>query len=375
MQASNSSKILGILVPRPYSLTTLCRGGIGLVVLATAMGCVCVAGAVSADCIDYGDYLHWVGGVDTPGNAAGVAVSGSYAYVADYTSGLQVIKITNPVSPQIVGSVDTPSAASAVAISGTHAYVADGASGLQVIDVANPASPQIVGSVDTPDEAGDVAISGTHAYVADDASGLQVIDVTNPASPQIVGSVDTPGYAWGVAVSGTYAYVAHYTSGLQVIDVANPASPQIVGSMDTPGEAWDVTISGSYAYVADYMSGLQILPAQCGRLTCRPAQMSDPEVPSTLEPRIPADDGVCFGIESGTTFIFALAEPSDLTLAIYDVQGRLVRTMFEGPKQSGDYVLTWDGRSGDEVSVSPGLYFVHLQVGDRVVTRKIVLVR
>ena len=41
------------------------------------------------------------------------------------TIGLQVIDITNPESPQIVGSVDTPGDACGVAVSGTHAYVAD----------------------------------------------------------------------------------------------------------------------------------------------------------------------------------------------------------------------------------------------------------
>jgi hypothetical protein len=62
-----------------------------------------------------------------------------------------------------------------VADSGTHVFVADGESGLQVIDVTNPASPQIVGSVDLPDNPNGVAISGTRIYVADGESGLQVL--------------------------------------------------------------------------------------------------------------------------------------------------------------------------------------------------------
>ena len=66
-------------------------------------------------------------------------------------------------------------------------------SGLQVVDVGTPASPQIIGSVDTPGYAEGVTVVGTTAYVADNDSGLQVIDVSTPASPQIIGSVDTPG--------------------------------------------------------------------------------------------------------------------------------------------------------------------------------------
>ncbi len=64
-----------------------------------------------------------------------MAVSGTYAYVADWDPGLQVIDITNPASPQIVGSVDTPGSARGVAVSGTHAYVADYDSGLQILPV------------------------------------------------------------------------------------------------------------------------------------------------------------------------------------------------------------------------------------------------
>ena len=47
--------------------------------------------AAAQDCIDYQDYLHWVGMVDTPDNAWAVATSGTTAYVADYASGIQVI--------------------------------------------------------------------------------------------------------------------------------------------------------------------------------------------------------------------------------------------------------------------------------------------
>ena len=150
------------------------RALVRLASLAAALLCLSFDMA-GAECIDYGDYLHRVGSVDTPGYAYGVAVSGTHAYVANDYFGLQVIDITNPTSPQIVGSVDTPVSALAVAVSGTHAYVADYTSGLQVIDITNPASPQIVGSVDTPGSAYGVAVSGTYAYVTDAYSGLHVL--------------------------------------------------------------------------------------------------------------------------------------------------------------------------------------------------------
>jgi hypothetical protein len=67
-----------------------------------------------------------------------------------------VIDISNPASPVILGSISTPGIAYGVAVAGSYAYVADGSGGLQVVNIADPASPAIVGSVNTPGSAQDV---------------------------------------------------------------------------------------------------------------------------------------------------------------------------------------------------------------------------
>jgi len=103
-----------------------------------------------------------------------------------------------------------------VAIAGSYAYVAAGESGLQVIDITNPTSPQLVGSVDTPGGASGVAIENLRAYVADDGAGLQVIDLTDPTNPQLLGGVATPSYAKGVAVAKPCVYLATYDAGLAI---------------------------------------------------------------------------------------------------------------------------------------------------------------
>ncbi|OPY54449.1 MAG: Cna protein B-type domain protein [Methanosaeta sp. PtaU1.Bin112] len=197
-----------------------------------------------------------VGAYNTPDYANGLAVYGSYAYVADDTSGLQIIDVSNPSSPFLKGSYNTPYYAYGVALSDSYAYVADGG-GLQIIDVNNPASPFLVGACNTPVFAMSVALSGSYAYVAG-LGGLQIIDVNNPASPFIIGTYNTPGFSSGVALSGSYAYVANDNSGLKIIDVSNPSSPFLAGAYDTPGSAYCVALSGSYAYVADLWS-LQII--------------------------------------------------------------------------------------------------------------------
>jgi len=108
-----------------------------------------------------------------------------------------------------VGFVDTPGSAYNVAVSGSYAYVADGYSGFRVIDVSTPSTPVEVGFLDTPGIAKGVAVSGGYAYVSDDyEGGLRVIDVSMPWAPVEVGFVYTPGPALGAAVAGGYVYLA-----------------------------------------------------------------------------------------------------------------------------------------------------------------------
>ena len=120
--------------------------------------------------------------------------------------------------PIELGFLVTPGQARGVAVVGTLAYVADGTSGLRVIDVSDPALPVELGFLDTPDFAQGVSVVGTLAYVADGFSGLRVIDVSDPALPVELGFLDTPDFAQGVAVVGTLAYVADSSSGLRMID-------------------------------------------------------------------------------------------------------------------------------------------------------------
>jgi len=64
------------------------------------------------------------------------------------------------------------------------------------------------------------------------------------------------------------------------------------------------------------------------------------------------------------------------SVRIYDVRGRLVRTILEqGPIHPGDYLHTWDGLDEYGKEAAPGVYYVKLQIGDRSVTKRVILLR
>ena len=89
----------------------------------------------------------WLWNYATPSDSCyGVTISGNYAYVGDYSCGLQVFDISDPEHPFFLANYDTPDYAHNIAISGDYAYVADWNGGLQVVDISDPANPCYAGS-------------------------------------------------------------------------------------------------------------------------------------------------------------------------------------------------------------------------------------
>ncbi len=62
-------------------------------------------------------------------------------------------------------------------------------------------------------------------------------------------------------------------------------------------------------------------------------------------------------------------------LGIYDMQGRLVRTLVDGPVVAGDASARWDLNSEAGARVAPGLYFARLVVGANAQTRTVLVTR
>jgi hypothetical protein len=74
----------------------------------------------------------------------------------------------------------------------------------------------------------------------------------------------------------------------------------------------------------------------------------------------------------------ALAEEAGgpSSVRIYDVRGRLVRTILQQDAlHPGEYTHTWDGLDEFGKETAPGVYYVKLQIGDRSVTKRVILLR
>jgi len=75
------------------------------------------------------------------------------------------------------------------------------------------------------------------------------------------------------------------------------------------------------------------------------------------------------------SFAVDLPRPIRTEARIYDVAGRLVRTLSEGTLPAGHQTLHWDGRGQDGSRVGTGLYFLRVRIEDRKLESHVVMIR
>jgi hypothetical protein len=80
-----------------------------------------------------------------------------------------------------------------------------------------------------------------------------------------------------------------------------------------------------------------------------------------------------FGAE--TSIKFAVPSKTRVSLAIYDVNGRLVNSMLDRQTEPGEYRATWNGRDSAGAQVGPGVYFIRLATPERALEKKMVYVK
>jgi hypothetical protein len=72
---------------------------------------------------------------------------------------------------------------------------------------------------------------------------------------------------------------------------------------------------------------------------------------------------------------FSLAEPSKVSLKIYDASGRIVKTLVNELMSSGVYYTAWNGKDDNNRAVAEGIYFYSLETPKQKFTKKMVFTR
>ncbi len=76
-----------------------------------------------------------------------------------------------------------------------------------------------------------------------------------------------------------------------------------------------------------------------------------------------------------TTIRYDLAKDGYVSIAVYDVLGRQVRSLFNGEQAAGSFDLQWNGLDDLGCQVSSGIYLVRFQTGNFTRTQKVMFVK
>jgi hypothetical protein len=76
-----------------------------------------------------------------------------------------------------------------------------------------------------------------------------------------------------------------------------------------------------------------------------------------------------------TTVEYSLKTRGPVSLKVYDVTGRLVRTLAEEIQEAGSHKVTWDGKDSSGRKVASGVYFCRFKAGESSSVNKMVLLK
>jgi 1,4-alpha-glucan branching enzyme len=140
---------------------------------------------------------------------------------------------------------------------------------------------------------------------------------------------------------------------------------------------WYDFFSGDSITVASTGDPITLLPGEYHLYTSR--KLPKPLFTAIGEPVIPSSDGS--GVLSvfpdpssvPVTVRYTLSQKSEVSLVIYDLFGKQIRTLFDGAEQAGTHEVTWNLTNENGQRVVPGVFLCSFRAGTFNEVRKIVV--
>ena len=80
-------------------------------------------------------------------------------------------------------------------------------------------------------------------------------------------------------------------------------------------------------------------------------------------------------VKEAASIEFGVDRLTPVTLSIYTIAGRYLRSLVRGSTSTGVHQVVWDGRDDQGQEVATGIYVIQLRTGSRQINQKVVLSR
>lgn len=198
-----------------------------------------------------------LGVMDVPEYGYRIDVEGGFAYLGTWGGdNLHVVDVSDPAAMTVVASLPTGSTPHDVSVVGDRAYVAERTTGLLVVDVSDPHQPAAMGRVAMTEDAcmRVLAPGGDLVFAGDGYGGTKIVDVSDPWRPRIVGNLGSA-LLWQTqcAYDDGLLFVPVTGHGLQIIDVSSVGFQPQVGARIYEGvSVRDMVLHGDHLICAGY---------------------------------------------------------------------------------------------------------------------------
>ncbi len=195
------------------------------------------------------------------------------------------------------------------------------------------------------------------------------VDNLHPSAPMAMMAVqggDAITLSWSSSIDSDFSYYSVYRQ-----DVGSSEEATVFTTTDSFYVDQNIAEAGSYEYwvTAVDLSGLES------------------EASNSVSALLSADNGIGLPTEfalkqnypnpfnPSTQIRYALPEESMVTITIYDLMGRKVRTLVNDVQSAGYRTAMWNATNDMGRAVSAGMYIYTIQAGDFVMNRKMVLMK
>ena len=339
-----------------------------------------------------------------------VQVENNYAFVGTDT-GMDIVDL---ITQQTILHIHTAEPVWAIEEIAGYLYLC--AKSLIVVDISDPKRSRIVSRHGFTGDAYRISSNSEYAFVAALEGGVHIFDITNPAQPRSITHFPTEGAATNVTHEVDKMYILDNRNGVLQVDIQDIHQPKRIAEYTDTDLPIEATVNGNYLYLLDSES-IQIVDTRSMDRLTRYSQL---QAPSDLTLNNGAlyvcdlyqvkmfriqTDGTNLSVEENlhsktfqpilptpisknlllqnypnpfnpeTWIPYSLSKNAQVSLSIYDVQGRLIIHNSYGFQQSGKYTVHWNGRNSNGEPIASGVYFYTLNAGDFSATGKMNLMR
>jgi flagellar hook assembly protein FlgD len=72
---------------------------------------------------------------------------------------------------------------------------------------------------------------------------------------------------------------------------------------------------------------------------------------------------------------YKINETNNTTIKIYSLTGQLIKTLYQGKIEQGEYQIFWDGTTQSGTPAKDGTYLIRIRVGNKIKTKSVELIR